>query len=99
MSGIRIRVLGERTRNKKKRNEKIIREKLERDKLEQDIYKINQRKEEDRTFEIDSFIETNNEFWKEAEILIENEEQKNDKSKIQELNLEIESLKKKWNKS
>ena len=31
-------------------------------------------------------------FWNEAEILIENEEQKNDKSKIQELTLEIESL-------
>ena len=42
--------------------ERIIEEKLERDKLERDIYKINQRKEEDRTFEIDSFIETNNEF-------------------------------------
>ena len=56
--------------------ERIIEEELERDKLERDLYDINQRKEEDRTFEIDSFIETNNEFWKEAEILIENEEQK-----------------------
>ena len=54
--------------------ERIIEEKLERDKLERDLYDINQRKEEDITFKIDSFIETNNEFWKEAEILIENEE-------------------------
>ena len=75
--------------------ERIIQEKLERDKLERDTYEINQRTDEDRTFEIDSFILTNNEFWKEAEILIENEEQKNDKSKIQELTLEIESLKEK----
>ena len=75
--------------------ERIIEEKLERDKLEPDMYEINQRKEEDRTFEIDSFIETNNEVWEEAEILIKNEEQKNDKSKIQELTLEIESLKEK----
>ena len=69
--------------------ERIIEEKLERDKLERDTYKITQRKEGDRTFEVDSFIETNNEFWKGVEILIENEEQKNDKSKIQELTLEI----------
>ena len=75
--------------------ERIIEEKLERDKLERDIYEINERKEEDRTFEINSFTETNNEFCKEAEILIENEEQKNDKSKIQELTLKIESLKEK----
>ena len=75
--------------------EKIIREKLERDKLELEIYKRTQREEGDRTFEVDSFIETNNKFWKGAEILIENEEQKNDKSKIQELTLEIESLKEK----
>ena len=68
--------------------ERIIEEKLERDKLERDIYKRTQWKG-DRTFEVDSFIETNNEFWKGAEILIENEEQKNDKSKIQELTLEI----------
>ena len=46
--------------------ERIIEEKLERDKLERNIYEINQRTEEDRKFEIDSFIETNNEFWKEA---------------------------------
>ena len=64
--------------------ERIIEEELERDKLEQDIYKITKRKERDRKFEVDSFIETINEFWKGAEILIENEEQKNDKSKIQE---------------
>ena len=56
--------------------ERIIEEKLERDKLERDLYDINQRKEEDRRFEIDSFIETNNEFWKEAKILNENEIQK-----------------------
>ena len=70
--------------------EKIIKEKLERDKLELEIYKRTQREEGDRTFEVDSFIETNNEFWKGAEILIENEEQQDDKSKIQELTLEIE---------
>ena len=75
--------------------EKIINEKLERDKLELEIYKRTQREEKDRTFEIDSFIETNKEFWKEAEILIENEEPKNDKSKILELTLEIKSLKEK----
>ena len=34
--------------------ERIIKEKLERDKLERDLYDINQRKEEDRTFEIES---------------------------------------------
>ena len=75
--------------------EGIIEEKLERDKLERDIYKITRREEKDRTFKIDSFIETNNEFWNVAQILIENEEQKNDKSKIQELTLEIKSLKEK----
>ena len=75
--------------------EKIIKKKLEKDKLELEIYKRMQREEKDRTFEIDSFIETSKEFRKEAEILIENEEQKNDKSKIQELTLEIESLKEK----
>ena len=74
---------------------KVIKEKLERDKLELEIYNRTQREEGDRTFEVDSFIETNNEFGKGAEILIENEEQKNDKSKIQELTLEIESLKEK----
>ena len=46
---------------------------LENDKLELDICKRTQRKEKDRTFEEDSCIETNNEFWKEAGILIENE--------------------------
>ena len=40
--------------------ERIIKEKLERDKLERNIYKITQRKEGDKTFEVDSFIETNN---------------------------------------
>ena len=62
--------------------ERIIKEKLEIDKLELDVYKITQRKEEDRTFKADSFVETNKEFWKEAEILIENEDRKNDKLKI-----------------
>ena len=71
---------------------RIIEENLEWDKLERGIYKITQRKEGNRTFEVDLFIETNNEFWKGAEILIENEKQQNDKSKIQELTLEIESL-------
>ena len=52
---------------------------MEKDKLELEIYKRPQREEKDRTFEIDSFIETNKEFRKEAEILIENEEPKNDK--------------------
>ena len=42
--------------------ERMIEKKLERDKLEPDIYKITQRKEGDRTFEVDSFIETNNEY-------------------------------------
>ena len=68
---------------------------MEKDKLELEIYKRTQRKEKDRTFEIDSFIETNKEFWKEAEILIENEEPKNDKSQILELTLEIKSFKEK----
>ena len=40
--------------------EKIIKENLEKDKLELEIYKRTQREEKDRTFEIDSFIETNN---------------------------------------
>ena len=44
--------------------ERIIEEKLESDKLERHIYKIIQRKEGDRTFEVDSFIETNNETWR-----------------------------------
>ena len=66
---------------------------MEKDKLELEIYKRPQREEKDRTFEIDSFIETNNEFWKEAGILIENQEPKNDKSKILESTLEIKSLK------
>ena len=38
---------------------------------------------------------TNNEFRKEAEILIKNEEEKNDKSKVQKLTLELKSLKEK----
>ena len=65
--------------------ERIFEKKLEREKLVRDIHKITRRKEKDRTFEIDLFIETNKEFWKEAGILIENKEHKNDKSKSQEL--------------
>ena len=66
---------------------------MEKDILVLEIYKRTQREKKDRTFEIDSFIETNKEFWKEAEIIIENEEPKNDKSKILELTLDIQSYK------
>lgn len=47
---------------------------------------------DNRTFEVDSFLDNNTEFWNSADELVAYHESKSDKKRIKELSEEVETL-------